>query len=102
MPLVPALGRQRQADLCVLEASLVYRINSRIIKATHVWKNQKLKKLKKKERKREREKEREKEKRLSKQEAALLHGLCISSSLQVPALLEFLPWLLLMDYDLDM
>ena len=30
MPLVPALGRQRQADLCELEASLVYRASSRI------------------------------------------------------------------------
>ena len=25
MPLIPALGRQRQADLCEFEASLVYR-----------------------------------------------------------------------------
>ena len=30
MPLIPALGRQRQEDLCELEASLVYRANSRI------------------------------------------------------------------------
>ena len=29
MPLVPALGRQRQADLCELEASLGYRKSSR-------------------------------------------------------------------------
>jgi hypothetical protein len=28
-PLLPALGRQSQADLCELEASLVYRVNSR-------------------------------------------------------------------------
>ena len=25
MPLIPALGRQRQADLCEFEASLVYK-----------------------------------------------------------------------------
>ena len=28
-PLFPALGRQRQADLCEFEASLVYRASSR-------------------------------------------------------------------------
>ena len=28
-PLIPALGRQRQADLCELEVSLVYRVSSR-------------------------------------------------------------------------
>jgi hypothetical protein len=28
MPLIPALGRQRQADLCKFEASLVYRMSS--------------------------------------------------------------------------
>ena len=34
MPLVPALWRQRQADLCEFEASLVYRVGSRIARAT--------------------------------------------------------------------
>ena len=29
MPLIPALGRQRQVDFCDFEASLVYRANSR-------------------------------------------------------------------------
>ena len=29
MPLIPAFGRQRQVDLCDLEASLVYRASSR-------------------------------------------------------------------------
>ena len=29
MPLIPALARQRQADLCRFEASLVYRVSSR-------------------------------------------------------------------------
>ena len=29
MPLIPALGRQRQVDLCESEASLVYRASSR-------------------------------------------------------------------------
>jgi hypothetical protein len=28
-PLIPALGRQRKADLCELKASLVYRMTSR-------------------------------------------------------------------------
>ena len=29
MPLMPALGRQRQADLCEFEVSLVYRVSFR-------------------------------------------------------------------------
>ena len=29
MPLIPALGRQRQGDLCEFEANLVYKVNSR-------------------------------------------------------------------------
>jgi hypothetical protein len=33
MPLIPALGRQRQVDLCELEASLVYRVSSRTASA---------------------------------------------------------------------
>jgi hypothetical protein len=28
VPLMPALGRQRQADLCKFEASLVYRVTT--------------------------------------------------------------------------
>ena len=32
-PLIPALGRQRQADLCEFEASLVYRESSRTARA---------------------------------------------------------------------
>jgi len=34
VPLIPVLKRQRQADLCKLETSLVYRARSRIGKAT--------------------------------------------------------------------
>jgi len=34
IPLVPALGRHRQADLCELEASLVYRASSRTARVT--------------------------------------------------------------------
>ena len=30
MPLIPALGRQRQVDLCEFKISLVYRVSSRI------------------------------------------------------------------------
>ena len=35
MPLIPALGRQRQVDLSELEASLVYKASSRTARATH-------------------------------------------------------------------
>jgi hypothetical protein len=34
VPLIPALRRQKQVDLCELEASLVYRFSSRTAKAT--------------------------------------------------------------------
>jgi hypothetical protein len=34
MPLIPALGRQRQADLCEFKASLVYTVSSRSTRAT--------------------------------------------------------------------
>ena len=33
MPLIPALGRQRQEDLCEFEASLAYRGSSRTARA---------------------------------------------------------------------
>jgi hypothetical protein len=33
MYLIPALGRQDQADLCEFKASLVYRVSSRIARA---------------------------------------------------------------------
>ena len=42
MPLIPALRRQRQVDLCELEASLVYRVSSwtaRAIQRNPVSKN---------------------------------------------------------------
>jgi hypothetical protein len=32
--LIPALGKQRQEDLCEFEASLVYRVSSTIARAT--------------------------------------------------------------------
>jgi hypothetical protein len=32
--LIPALGWQRQADLCEFKASLVYRVSSRTARAT--------------------------------------------------------------------
>ena len=52
MPLIPALGKQRQADLHEFKVSLVYRVSSRTEnKATqrnHVLKNQKEKKIKRK------------------------------------------------------
>jgi hypothetical protein len=36
LALIPALGKQRQVDLCLgkFKASLVYRVNSRTVKAT--------------------------------------------------------------------
>jgi hypothetical protein len=33
MPLIPALRRQRQVDLCKFEARLVYRVSSRTVRA---------------------------------------------------------------------
>ena len=50
MPLIPALGRKRQADLCEFEASLVYRVSFRTVRDTQrnpvlKNKNQKNKKL---------------------------------------------------------
>ena len=45
-PLIPALGRQRQADLCEFKDSLVYRVSSRTAKDTQrnpVSKNQNIK-----------------------------------------------------------
>jgi hypothetical protein len=33
-PLIPALGRQRQEDLCEFKASPVYRVSSRTARAT--------------------------------------------------------------------
>lgn len=33
--MIPALKRQRQADLCEIKANMVYRVSSRIAKATH-------------------------------------------------------------------
>ena len=35
MPLIPALGRQRQVNLCEFEDSLVYRVNSRTARTLH-------------------------------------------------------------------
>lgn len=34
MPVIPALRSQRQGDLCKFEASLVYIVNSRTVRAT--------------------------------------------------------------------
>ena len=33
MPLIPALGRQRQVDICEFEASLVYKVSPRTARA---------------------------------------------------------------------
>jgi hypothetical protein len=34
VPLIPALKKQRQPNLCEFEVSLVYKVNSRIVRAT--------------------------------------------------------------------
>jgi hypothetical protein len=34
MPLIPTLRRQKEVDLCEFEANLVYRVSSRIARAT--------------------------------------------------------------------
>jgi hypothetical protein len=34
VPLIPAVRRQRQVDVCEFEASLVYRVSSRTARAT--------------------------------------------------------------------
>jgi len=52
MSLMPALWRQRQADLCKFEASLVYRVSSRTARDTQrnpVLKNKKQNKTKQKQ-----------------------------------------------------
>jgi hypothetical protein len=35
-PFIPALGRQRQANLCEIKASLVYRVSSRPDRTTQL------------------------------------------------------------------
>ena len=51
MPLIPALGKQRQAELCEFKTSLVYKVSSRSAKAVTqrnpVSKNEKKNKEKK-------------------------------------------------------
>jgi hypothetical protein len=37
MPLIPALGSQRQADICEFEVSLIYKASFRTARAT--WRN---------------------------------------------------------------
>ena len=53
IPLIPALGRQRQLDLSEFKASLVHRVSSRTVKATQ--RNPILKNERERERKKERE-----------------------------------------------
>jgi hypothetical protein len=67
MPLILSLGRQRQADFCEFEASLVYRkfLDSEVYTEKERRKKRKKegKKEGKTERKKERKKEREKERK---------------------------------------
>ena len=46
MPLIPALGRQRQANLYEFKANLVYRVNSRTTRVTQRNPSSKKKKTK--------------------------------------------------------
>ena len=55
MPLIPAQRRQRQADLCEFEASLVYRVSSRTTEDIH--RNPVSKRKKRKKERKERGKE---------------------------------------------
>ena len=43
MSLIPVLRRQRQADFCEFEASLIYRVSSRTVRATLCERNSVLK-----------------------------------------------------------
>jgi hypothetical protein len=68
IPLIPAFGRQRQADLREFEASLVYRVSSRKARATQrspVWKETKNKKQANKQKERKECEKKEKKKPLS-------------------------------------
>jgi hypothetical protein len=58
MPSIPALWRQRQANLCEFYVSLVYRVSTRIARDT--WRHPVLEKLKKKKEKKEKRKKEEK------------------------------------------
>jgi capsid protein len=56
IPLIPALGRESQVDLCEFEASLVYRVSSRTARATQrnpVLKNKTKQKKERKQRKKQ-------------------------------------------------
>jgi hypothetical protein len=57
MPLIPALGRQRQADFSEFKASLIYKVSSRTAKAIQRNPVSKNNNNNKKERKKEKRKE---------------------------------------------
>jgi hypothetical protein len=46
MPLVPALGRQRQVDICEFKASLIYIESSRLARAIYMYTHLKNKSMK--------------------------------------------------------
>ena len=57
-PLIPALGRQRQEDLCEFRVSLVYRVSSKTSRATQrnpVLENKTKQKIKEEEEKKKEE-----------------------------------------------
>ena len=70
MPLISALGRQRQADLCEFEASLVYKVSSRTASAVTqrnpVSEHEKKRKEKKRKEKKTKQKKRKEKKRKEK------------------------------------
>jgi hypothetical protein len=51
-PLIPALGKQRQVDLCKFEASLVYTERERVPEQPGLHREKKRKEKKRKEKKR--------------------------------------------------
>jgi len=65
-PLIPAIRKQRQIDLCVFEASLVYRMSSKTPGLLHRETLSQKKKRKKKERKEEGREGRKERKRKGK------------------------------------
>ena len=69
-PLIPALGRQKLADLCEFEASLVYRSSSRTARAT--LRNLILKRKKKEQNKKQKKKEERKKEKLKIKVVAIL------------------------------
>ena len=66
-PLIPALRRQRQADVCEFEASQVYRATVQATQKNPVSKKKKKEKQRKKERKEKKRKEKKRKEKKRKE-----------------------------------